>query len=72
MAMKKTELCSKFREYLRKNLSPTKDEQSFVSKIYSSFERITGADHLLQIGSYPRYTAIRPLHDLDILWILGE
>lgn len=69
--MKKTELCSKFREYVRKNLSPTKDEQGFVSKIYSSFERIAG-NHLLQIGSYPRYTAIRPLHDLDILWILGE
>ena len=40
--------------------------------IYDSFNDLLGIENTLQIGSYPRYTAITPLHDLDILYILGK
>lgn len=69
--MKKNEFNEKFREYAR-SLSPTITEQDLVTRIYSSINDILGEGNCLQIGSYPRHTSITPLHDLDILYILGE
>lgn len=48
------------------------DDIQFVSKIYESFTKVLGAHKCVQIGSFPRYTAIKPLHDLDILYKIGE
>lgn len=70
--MKKDKISSLIRSYVREKLSPTMDDIQFVSKIYQSFNDLLGINNCIQIGSYPRYTAIRPLHDLDILYILGE
>jgi len=60
------------RQYVRDNISPTKEERDFVSEIYESIQDILGEENCLQIGSYSRFTAITPLHDLDILYVLGE
>lgn len=60
------------RGYVRDHLSPTQVERGFVSKVYASVCDVVGAANSLQIGSYPRYTAITPLHDLDVLYILGQ
>ncbi len=68
--MKEETFNSKFRNYAKK-LSPTGEDREFVSKIYNFFCNLLGENKCLQIGSYPRFTAIRPLHDLDILHILG-
>ena len=70
--MIKNEFNKKIREYVRKEISPTESDRKFISEIYQSFKELLGTHNILQIGSYPRYTAIRPLHDLDILYILGS
>jgi len=69
--MKKDELNSKLRDFAKNNISPTLEERNFVSKIYDSIKSVLN-DDCIQIGSFPRYTAIRPLHDLDVLYILGK
>jgi len=69
--MKKDKFNTKFREYAR-TLSPQQSERDFVDKIYDSFKYLLGKNNCIQIGSYPRFTAIRPVHDLDILYVLGN
>lgn len=69
--MKRDRLNTKLREYA-KTLSPQESERDLVSKIYKSFCDVLGENNCLQIGSYPRFTAITPVHDLDILYILGD
>lgn len=68
--MKKADINNKLREYVRANISPNEDDRRFVSAVYEAFKRVLG-NQCIQIGSYPRFTAIRPLHDLDILYFLG-
>lgn len=70
--MKSDKLNSLLRNYVKNILSPNQDDISFVSKIYQSFNDLLGVNNCIQIGSYPRYTAIKPLHDLDILYIIGD
>lgn len=70
--MRKNEINSLLRNYVHSNLSPTQDDISFVSKIYKSFNELLGEKNCIQIGSFPRYTAIKPIHDLDILFIIGH
>ncbi|HPM08742.1 MAG TPA: hypothetical protein PKX30_02920 [Candidatus Pacearchaeota archaeon] len=69
--MKKDKFNAKFREYAR-TLSPKQSERDFIGKIYQSFNDLLGTNNCIQIGSYPRFTAIRPVHDLDILYVLGN
>ena len=68
--MRKNSLNEALREYARA-LAPTHKEREKVQKICSWLPETLDYP-CLQIGSYPRYTAITPLHDLDILCILGE
>lgn len=68
--MKKANFNAKLRAYA-KTLSPTATEQDLVGKIYASFNNLFGVNNCVQIGSYPRFTATTPIHDLDILYILG-
>jgi len=70
--MKKDRLNSLIRHYVKSMLSPNQNDIQFVSKIYQSFNDLLGVNNCIQIGSYPRYTAVRPLHDLDILYIIGD
>lgn len=60
------------RKYVQTNLTPTVEERSLISEIYEAVCSVLSSGKCLQIGSYPRYTAIRPPHDLDILFILGK
>ena len=70
--MRKNNINQLLRSYVKKNLTPTMEDIQFVSNIYQSFNDLLGVNNCVQIGSYPRYTAIKPLHDLDILYIMGE
>ena len=70
--MKKDEFNAIFREHVRTHLSPKPEEREFVSKVYNSIQELLGKDSCLQIGSYPRFTAISPMHDLDVLYVLGQ
>lgn len=67
--MKKDELNTNLRDFAR-SLSPKVGEQTLISGIYKSFQDLLVANNCLQIGSYPRFTSITPVHDLDILNIL--
>lgn len=69
--MKRTELNEKLREHARK-LSPTVKERTLISSVYGSFNDLLGNTSCIQIGSYPRQTAITPIHDLDILYVVGD
>ena len=68
--MKKDEINSKLRQLVRDVISLTEADRAFVKAVYEAFTSLV-AGKCLQIGSYPRFTAIRPLHDLDILYLLG-
>lgn len=69
--MKKDSFNALFRAHVRTHLSPTPGERDFVSDVYEAVQDVLGRGNSLQIGSYPRFTAIAPLHDLDVLYILG-
>lgn len=69
--MNEDKISAAFRKYVKDHLSPTFAERSFVTSVYAALCNVLGANHCLQIGSYPRYTANRPLHDLDVLYING-
>jgi hypothetical protein len=60
------------RKYVQTNLTPTAEERGWISSIYEAVCSVLGSGKCLQTGSYPRYTAIRPPHDLDVLFILGK
>ncbi len=62
---------NKLRNFAR-TLSPTEIEKGFVKKVYSSLQKMLGEEGCIQIGSYPRYTATTPMHDLDILYVIGN
>lgn len=70
--MKKEEFNNKFRRYTKDAITLNQEDRGFVAEVYKSFESLLGSSNTIQIGSYPRFTAIRPLHDLDILYILGD
>lgn len=69
--MKKSEFNVKFRGHAKQKLSPTDTEKNFVSVLYTEFQKMLEGK-CIQIGSYPRFTATRPIHDLDILYIVGQ
>lgn len=69
--MRKQRISEKLRTYAKEHLSPTESDRRFVSTVYAAVCAVIGSKNALQIGSYPRFTAIRPLHDLDVLYILG-
>jgi len=68
--MKKNEFNELFRRYTKEKLTPTVAERELVSKIYNAVQDVLSERSCLQIGSYPRFTAISPPHDLDILYII--
>lgn len=69
--MKRSDLNSKLRDHARK-LSPTIADQDLISKVYRSLNDLFGTANCIQIGSYPRFTAITPIHDVDVLYVLGR
>jgi len=69
--MKKSRFNASFRDYAKNHLSPKDQERAFVNDIYKSFQEVLGTGNTLQIGSYPRFTSITPVHDLDILYLCG-
>jgi hypothetical protein len=69
--MKKETIDNRLREYVRKHLSPAQVERDLVSQLFESFKSALG-DTCFLIGSFARFTASRPVHDLDILFVAGE
>jgi hypothetical protein len=70
--MKKDELNARLRNYVKKHLSPTPSERALVSAVYAAVCAVLGESACLRIGSYARFTANTPVHDLDVLYVLGN
>ena len=68
--MKKDSINRELRDFVRDNVSLREGDRNFVNAVYEAFKRVLDTK-CIQIGSYPRFTAVRPLHDLDILYLLG-
>lgn len=47
--------------------SPTKQEKEGVKRAYNDLQSALGED-IFRSGSFARYTAIRPIHDLDVIY----
>lgn len=52
---------------MAKSLSPNTKEKDWIHRVYSAIDETLAGYDCMQIGSYPRYTSISPIHDLDIL-----
>lgn len=70
--MRNEEINEALRSYVQKNLTPTPEERRMVAGVYAAICSVLGRARCYQIGSYPRFTAIRPPHDLDVLYIAGD
>lgn len=66
--MKDEAINSIMKKYAREHLSPTKEERDYVSDKYNTIKDILKGS-CFKAGSFARFTAIRPLHDLDVIWI---
>jgi hypothetical protein len=69
--MTNSELSIFLGEYIKKNLSPTKQERDDVSTKYDQLQRFIGGT-TIQSGSYARFTSTTPVNDLDVIWIIPE
>jgi hypothetical protein len=56
---------------IRDFYSPTKEEKEVVKLEYERLGEILEGK-IFQSGSYARFTAITPLNDLDVIWVLSE
>lgn len=57
--------------YVRKNLSPKQEQRDYITKKY---EELCGFldNNCFQSGSCARFTAIDPVHDLDLIHVLPD
>lgn len=64
----KDKIIAALREFVQKYLTPTSDERNMVSAVYGAVCAVLGKHRCFQIGSFPRFTAVSPPHDLDVLF----
>lgn len=64
--MKDEELCQIINNYVKVNLSPTQEQRDYISAKYAEIRRFL-QNNCFQSGSYARYTASNPVHDLDVI-----
>ena len=58
-------------KYVKEHLSPTQDEKDDISAKYAVVCDVLGGT-CFQAGSYARFTAIHPVHDLDIIYVVND
>lgn len=54
-------------DYVRDNLSPKPEQRAYIAEKYGELKGFLGGV-CFRSGSYPRYTAIDPVHDLDVIY----
>lgn len=69
--MSSTEISQFIDNYVRKNLSPKSEQRDYITKKYGELCGFLEND-CFQSGSYARFTAIDPVHDLDIIYVLPD
>jgi len=58
-------------DYIRHNLSPTKQERMMITQKYDELKEIL-QNRTLQSGSYGRFTSTTPVNDLDVIYIMPQ
>lgn len=58
-------------KYISEHLSPKPEHRTYISKKYEAICNLLGGT-CFQAGSYARYTAIYPVHDLDIIYVVSD
>jgi hypothetical protein len=69
--MSSAEISQFIDNYVRKNLSPKAEQRDYITKKYAELCGFLG-DSCFQSGSYARFTAIDPVHDLDVIYVLPD
>jgi len=69
--MTTSDIDENIKRYVRANLSPTDDEQDYVREKFNEIDNFL-AGECFQTGSFARETAVRPIHDLDVIWVTGD
>jgi len=69
--MRSAEISQFIDNYVRKNLSPKPEQRDYITKKYAELCGFLG-DFCFQSGSYARFTAIDPVHDLDVIYVLPD
>ncbi len=54
-------------DYIRGHLSPKARQRAYITLKYGELKGFLSG-HCFRSGSYPRYTAIHPVHDLDVIY----
>lgn len=54
--------------YIRENLYPTSEDRTFISKKYDAIRNVIW-ENTFQSWSYARWTSLKPVNDLDIIYI---
>lgn len=69
--MNDSNLNSTIKSYVRDHLSPTKKEIEYVDHKFKQVDDFLEG-RCFRSGSFARHTAIRPIHDLDIIWLNND
>jgi tRNA nucleotidyltransferase (CCA-adding enzyme) len=69
--MNGSELSAKLRDYVKSRVSPTLAERELVAKLYAAVREALG-DKCYLVGSFARFTASRPMHDIDVVFVSGD
>jgi len=57
--------------FISTNFSPKPNDRTYISGKYEAVKTVIG-NNVFQSGSYGRFTAIYPVHDLDIIFICDD
>ena len=60
------------KNYIINNISPRATQRKRIEKLYGELKSHLGDDLCFQTGSYARFTAIRPVNDLDIFYVFSD
>ncbi|NQV17700.1 MAG: nucleotidyltransferase [Armatimonadetes bacterium] len=60
------------KNYIINNISPRTTQRDRIKKLYGELKLYLGDDLCFQTGSYARFTAIRPVNDLDVFYIFSD
>lgn len=69
--MDNTTLNTALNNYISSNFSPKPDDRAYISAKYTAVKAVIG-DRVFQSGSYGRFTAIYPVHDLDVIYTCDD
>lgn len=69
--MDDSSLDSTIKSYVRDHLSPTNEEIEYVDHKFEQVDDFLEG-RCFRSGSFARHTAIRPIHDLDIIWLNND